>query len=115
MAWKPMKSTVNAEANTVSTLVPHFSLYTLAGKPGLKAVNFLKQGERLKEFKDDSWQGKPALKVVKTRPVKLFWFIDMEMEIETYIDPETEQVVEERKPWWSFLTGTRYWRIFRAR
>jgi len=29
----------------------------------------------------------------------------MEMEVETYIDPSNEAILEERKPWWSLLVG----------
>lgn len=39
------------------------------------------------------------------KPVRLFGLFNMNMEIKTYVDAETGEIIETKMPWWSFLTS----------
>jgi hypothetical protein len=43
--------------------------------------------------------------MTKNKPVKLFGLFKINMKTETLIDPENENILNEKKPWWSFLAG----------
>lgn len=104
--WQMIPSTVNAQMNTISANIPRFSLYTIAERKGLDRVRpekFLKEGEILEELTESNYQGKTAVKMIKKKPVKLFGLFNIMMKTETMIDPENNNILHEKKPWWSFL------------
>ncbi len=100
--WQMIPSTVNVNLNTVSASLSHFSLYTLAGKR-FDPQKFVESRESLKDFQNTTWEDKPAYRIRKTRKAKLLWLIEVDMEVDTVVDKETEEVVGEERPWWSFL------------
>ncbi|MBD3210700.1 hypothetical protein GF318_04945 [Candidatus Micrarchaeota archaeon] len=99
--WKMLPSTVDTAANTVSAGVTHFSLYTVA--PGFSPDRFIGKGETFKSMKNETWEGKKAYRIVKRKKARLLGLIEVEMEIETVVDAEKEEQVQETKPWWAFL------------
>jgi hypothetical protein len=106
--WQMIPSIVNAQMNTISANIPRFSLYTIAERKGLDRVRpekYLKEGEILEELTESNYQGKTAFKMIKKKPVKLFGLFKIMMKTETVIDPENENILHEKKPWWSFLAG----------
>ncbi len=106
--WEMVQSEVDADMNTVSGSVTGFSLYTIARKRGIESIDrdkFLEQGETVKEFSEYSYQGKKAAKMVKHKQVRLLGLFKMNMNTETIIDLETEEVINVKKPWWSFLAN----------
>jgi hypothetical protein len=106
--WRIIPSTVNPQLNTISANIQRFSLYTIAERKGLDRVRpekFLKEGEILEELTESNYNGKPVVKMIKKKPVKLFGLFKIMMQTETMIDPENENILNEKKPWWSFLSG----------
>jgi hypothetical protein len=106
-SWKIVPSTVNTMENTVTTQVTHFSLYTVSTKPEktFQADKFVKPGETLKNHEETTWQNRRVIRLVKTRQAKLLGLIPVKMRVETIIDPTTNDIITEKKAWWSFLTG----------
>ncbi len=49
--------------------------------------------------------GTPVYQVNSTRGVKLFGFIDSDMDVETILDATTGNIKQENKPWWAFLAS----------
>jgi len=100
--WHMVPSTVNAEMNTVSASLTHFSLYTISVKR-FDPQRFVRANESLKDFQNTTWEDKPAYRIRKIRKGKLFGLFEVDMEVEAVVDKETEDIVEENKPWWGFL------------
>jgi hypothetical protein len=109
--WQPIPSTVNTVQNTVSASVTQFSMFALSHKnvsmkpprPSPDFMKHVKKGEEIKDVRNTTWNGKPAYHLVKKRKAHLLGLIPVDMEVEAFIDAETDQEVEEKRPWWSFF------------
>ncbi|MFH1685450.1 MAG: hypothetical protein ABH983_04035, partial [Candidatus Micrarchaeota archaeon] len=102
--WNMVQSTVNTEANTVSAQLSHFSLYTVSNKKQIDSKKFEKDGELIYSIKKTEHAGREAYRIMKSKRVKLLGLFDVDMEFESVVDAEGDEVMEETKPWWSFLT-----------
>lgn len=65
----------------------------------------VQKGERVGSIVNKTKKGKPVLNIVKQRKTRILGIVPVEMEVETIVDAETGDLVEENKPWWSFLTS----------
>jgi hypothetical protein len=100
--WKMVPSTVNTELNTVSAQLAHFSLYTVSEKK-FNASRFITKKDLNYTLNETDFQGKPAYKIKMMRKAKFLGLFDVEMEVEKIVGKEKEEILEENKPWWSFL------------
>jgi hypothetical protein len=100
--WQMVPSTVNMQRNTVSASLTHFSLYALAGKR-FDPQKYIQAQEQLRDFQNTTWEDKPAYRIRKTKKAKILWLLEVDMEVDTIVDEETEEVVGEERPWWGFL------------
>jgi hypothetical protein len=104
-SWQMLDSTVDTAANTVSANVNHFSLFTISEiktKP-FDPKKFLKKGERLKEWKNTTWEGKPAIRIHKIKKRKLLGLFEVDMEFKETINPRTQETEHTELPWWNIL------------
>jgi hypothetical protein len=109
--WQMLPSTVDAAANTVTANVKRFSLFTIgqrnksaAGQKTFDPKPFLKKGERLKGWKNTTWNGKPAFAIQKIKKRKLLGLFEVEMEYTETINPRTLDTEQRELPWWNALT-----------
>ncbi len=102
--WKMVPSVVHPMLNTVSADLTHFSLYTVSHKKQLDPKKFEKEGELIHSIKETEHEGRAAYRIMKSKRVKLLGLFDVDMEVESVVDSEGDDVMEETKPWWSFLT-----------
>ncbi len=100
--WKMIPSTVNADKNIVSAQLTHFSLYTVSEKK-FNASKFLTKKDLNYTLNETDFNGKPAYKIKRMRKAKFLGLFDVEMEVETLVGKEKEEILEEKKPWWGFL------------
>ena len=63
----------------------------------------LKKGEVLKEWKNTTWNNKPAIAIHKMKKRKLFGLFELEMEYQEIIDPKTQDTEHRELPWWNVL------------
>jgi hypothetical protein len=108
--WQMLPSTVNAAANSVSANVNHFSLFTIgernksaSGQKTFDPKPFLKKGERLKTWKNTTWNKKPAIEIHKIKKRKLLGLFEVDMEYKEVIDPKTQDTKHREVPWWNVL------------
>ncbi len=102
--WEMIPSVVHASQNTVSAQLTHFSMYTVSQKQDrFQAQDFVGEGETFQGMEQTQHQGREAYRIMKTRRAKLLGLFDVDMEVESLVDAENEEVLEETGPWWSFL------------
>lgn len=85
-------------------------IYNTVGEYGNPAheqfmVRYVYKGEQLKNVVATPYNNRPAFSITKNKHTTFMGFLPMEMPVETVVDAETEEVVVENKPWWSFLTS----------
>lgn len=103
-AWVQVPSNVDTEANVVSASLSHFSMYALAStSPEGIVRKHMRPGETLRGMQNLTRDSRPALGIMKTRKARLLGVLEVDMDVETVVDPATDRVIEERKPWWGFL------------
>ena len=94
-----------------------FKTQEKAAKKGLKGLEgkkeklsqkiilkHMKKGETIKKITPITRNGKKAIRVNKIKKTRLLGLFPIDMDIESIIDEETGESMEEKNPWWVFLT-----------
>ena len=66
-------------------------------------TKYVRNDEEIKEVSVGIEEDKPIYNIRKTRKAKLFGFIPIDMKVTSKIDAEKRELIEEKRPWWSFM------------